>query len=461
MHFFHQIRKKIKIIYDSIGNENLKRNFLNALPFWIGSVVTGLIAVLYANLFYWAERGTSYIFNQAEWSFFLITPFCFVLAWWLTIKFAPYSKGSGIPQVTASIELSNPKHHYKVDKLLSIRIVFIKIISSLVMVLGGGVIGREGPTIQISASIFKKINDWLPTWYPKVSKRNMIVTGAAAGLAAAFNTPLGGIVFAIEELTKTHFSFFKSALLTGVIIAGLTALKFFGPYLYLGYPKLDNIQTWIISIVLLMALVTGFLGCGMGKVILFVLNKKSTFKTNFSKITFTIFCGIIVASLAFFIDSRTFGSGKEIMVTTLFTDNKHLEWYIPLLRIAGPIVSFSTGAAGGIFAPSLSAGAAIGAVVSGWFHLSGTETNLIILCGMTGFLTGITKSPFTSAILVSEMTNSHDIIFYLMVTALIANLVSTYLSKHSFYDQLKDQYIKDIHQSECQQNSDEEFIRKV
>lgn len=94
------------------------------------------------------------------------------------------------------------------------------------MVFGGGVIGREGPTIQISASIFKTIGDYLPAWYPKISRRNMIVTGAAAGLAAAFNTPLGGIVFALEELTKTHFSYFKSALLTGVIISGLTALNF-------------------------------------------------------------------------------------------------------------------------------------------------------------------------------------------------------------------------------------------
>src|SRR5204862_7590635 len=105
---------------------------------------------------------------------------------------------------------------------------------------------REGPTIQISGSIFKKINDLLPAWYPKISKRNMIVTGAAAGLAAAFNTPLGGIVFAIEELTKTHFSFFKSALLTGVIIAGLTALHFLEPYLYLGYLKLDVVSVWMI-----------------------------------------------------------------------------------------------------------------------------------------------------------------------------------------------------------------------
>lgn len=328
------------------------------------------------------------------------------------------------------------------------------------MVFGGGVIGREGPTIQISASIFKKINDWLPDWYPKISKRNMIVTGAAAGLAAAFNTPLGGIVFAIEELTKTHFSFFKSALLTGVIIAGLTALNFLGPYLYLGYPILDGLPAWIIFFTIPLAIITGFAGSGMASVILFILKKKRVLKNNLQQITYVAVCGLVVAALAVFVDIQTFGSGKEIMANTLFTNQKHLEWYLPFLRTIGPILSFSTGASGGVFAPSLSAGASIGAVFAGGFHLSDTETNLLILCGMTGFLTSITRSPFTSSILVLEMTNSHNVIFYIMFTALISNLIATSLSRHSFYDQLKDQYISEIHKSETQQKETSEISRQ-
>jgi H+/Cl- antiporter ClcA len=138
------------------------------------------------------------------------------------------------------------------------------------------------------------------------------------------------------------------------------------------------------------------------------------------------------------------------MAGTLFTSNKVIPAELPLLRIIGPILSFTTGAAGGIFAPSLSAGASIGAVVAGWCHLPATSANLIILCGMTGFLTGITRSPFTCSILVIEMTDTHNIIFYIMLTALVANLVSNFISKHSFYDYLKDQYIKEIHSSELQ-----------
>ncbi len=178
-------KRRIEQLYNSIGNEHYKRDFLNALPFWVGAFITGLTAVIYAKLFVWAEIGSIYFFNKASWLFIIISPVSFVLGWWLVKKYAPYAKGSGIPQVTAAIELANPKHNYKVNKLLSLRIVFIKISSSLIMVFGGGGIGREGPIIQIAASIFKKINDILPSWYPKISKQNMIVT--RGGCRACFS----------------------------------------------------------------------------------------------------------------------------------------------------------------------------------------------------------------------------------------------------------------------------------
>ncbi|MCB9425683.1 MAG: chloride channel protein [Flavobacteriales bacterium] len=446
--FLSIIRSKLKKVYDSINNDKLKRDFLNALPFWVGAFATGFMAVIYAKLFKWAEELTHYLFHHQSWYFFIISPICFLIAWYIVAKSAPYARGSGIPQVSAAIELANPGHYKKVDKLLSFRIISTKIISSLIMVVGGGVVGREGPTVQISASIFKKINDWLPEWYPKISKRNMIVTGAAAGLASAFNTPLGGIVFAIEELTKTHFSFFKSALFTGVIIAGLTALNFFGPYLYIGFPQLDNIPFWIIFPIILIGIVSGVASSGMGKIIVYILSKKNKLKKIYQNGLYAVVIGLTIAGLAYFIDERVLGSGQEIMISTLFTDDKHLEWYIPILRVFGTIISFTVGAAGGIFAPSLSAGASLGAVLSDFLQLSNSETNLIVLCGMVGALTGITRSPFTSSILVLEMTNSHDIIFHLMLTALSANLIANLISRHSFYDILKNNYLDEIQQQE-------------
>lgn len=279
-----RIRIYLKHKLDSISNNKLRENILNAIPFWLGAFITGIVAVLYAKLFVLTEAATLLIYDSDKRLFFAITPACFVLSWLIVSKYAPYARGSGIPQVSASIELSNPRKYHLVNRFLSLKILFIKIASSLIMVLGGGAVGREGPTIQIAGSIFKKINDILPDWYPKISKKNMLITGAASGLAAAFNTPLGGIVFTIEELTKTHFSYFKSALITGVIIAGLTALNILGPYLYLGYPKVNNLLWWIIFPVILVALISGYAGSAMGKIILFIFKKKNLLTSSTGKI---------------------------------------------------------------------------------------------------------------------------------------------------------------------------------
>jgi H+/Cl- antiporter ClcA len=443
------LRSKIKRLFDQAGNERLRNNFLQALPFWVASLITGLVAVLYAKLFALAEVGTAFIFNHRSWLLLLISPACFVASWWLVVKFAPFARGSGIPQVMGAIELANPKDNKKVNKLLSLRIILYKMLSSLVLVFGGGLIGREGPTIQVAGSVFRMINQGLPAWWPKISKKNMIMAGAAAGLAAAFNTPLGGIVFAVEELTKTHISYFKTALFSAVIIAGLTAQGLLGPYLYLGYPVVNDLSPYIFLGVLIVAIVSGLGGSAMSKAILRVLKwKASVRKPRQINLIYALCCGLIIAALAYFVDARILGSGKQLMASALFTPHKYLSWYVPLLRIGGSILSFTTGASGGIFAPSLSAGACLGSVLAGWMHLSDSNTNLLILSGMVGFLTGVTRTPFTSAILVLEMTDRHNLIFYLMLSAMLASIVSMVIDRHSLYDHLKLQYIEDLNQQE-------------
>lgn len=458
MNFIRIIRNKLKKAFDNIRNERVKQNLLQAIPFWIASLITGLIAVFYAKMFLWAEQGTAYMYQQGSWVFFIITPVCFVIGYWLVIKFSPYSRGSGIPQVMAAIELANPKHNDKVDYLLSIRIIFIKIISSLVVVFGGGIIGREGPTIQVAGSVFRKINQILPEWWPKISKRNMIMTGAAAGLAAAFNTPLGGIVFAVEELTKTHISYFKTALFSAVIIAGLTAQGLLGPYLYLGFPDINNLSSWIFFAVILVAIIAGLAGSVMSKLILVLFKWRSTFKKKYHHIVYVVVCALIIAGFAFFFGISALGSGKELMTTTLFTADKYTPWYMPILRTSGSLLTFTTGAAGGVFAPALSAGAAIGSVLSNWFNLSPADTNLLILCGMVAFLTGVTRTPFTSAILVLEMTDRNNVVFHLMLAGMIASLVAMMIDKRSFYDHLKHQYFHELMSKKDQLKNDNQPV---
>ncbi|SMO66065.1 H+/Cl-antiporter ClcA [Chryseobacterium rhizoplanae] len=446
---FILIRKSIKNSFDNIRNEQLKYNLLQAIPFWIGSVITGFFAVMYAQVFAWGEHLMNFIFDWHAWMIFIIAPIGFVLSWWLVKEFAPNAKGSGIPQVMAAVELANPKEHRKIRNLLSIKIIFFKILSSVILVIGGGAVGREGPTIQIAGSVFRKVNEYLPEWWPKISKKNMIMTGAAAGLAAAFNTPLGGIVFAVEELSKTHINYFKTALFTAVIIAGLTAQTLAGSYLYLGYPKTNDVSLMVMFPIVLVAAVAGILASQLSVAMLKINSwKKNKLKTDKANVIFLVICALIIASIAYFINREILGSGKEIMERVLFTKDKHEDWYVPVLRMLGPALSFTSGGAGGIFAPALTAGASIGSVISGAIHLPPNETNVVVLAGMVAFLTGITRAPFTSAIIVLEMTDRHSLIFHLMLAGMVSSIASILVSRHSLYDVLKVNFLTELRQKD-------------
>ncbi len=443
--YFSGIKQKLKNV---VNNESLLKNVLQSIPFWIASSLSGLVAFLYYKLFLFAEEISFSLYEKNRMYIFFITPICFLLSWFLVKRFAPFSKGSGIPQVMAAIELSSANQKKLVTYLLGFKIAVIKIISSTLNLLGGGLIGREGPTIQISASIFMLVNKILPDQFPKVARKNMIVVGAASGLAAAFNTPLGGIIFAIEELSKYHIKYYKSPLFVAVIIAGLVAQGLAGSYLYLGYPKVSVEGFFTILGLFIVAILSGLLGAIMCKILLIIINYIKKFRANWKQMIVVLCCAFCVSSIIYFFGKDAMGSGKELMEQLLFQQNKSVAWYIPLVRMFGMISSFSFGGAGGVFAPSLSCGASIGAVVSGWMNIAGNNANVLILVGMTAYLTGVTRSPFTSAIIVFEMTDRHSIIFYLMLAALISNLIGNFIDKKSFYDNLKEEYVVNIERKE-------------
>ncbi len=441
-------QNKIDILLKNLNDPKLKSQVLQSLPFWFASLLTGLVAYLYYVLFSYTEDLSIFIIQQNKYFIFILTPTTFLLSWFLVKKYAPNAKGSGIPQVMAAIELSTPQKKHLADYLLNFKIIIFKILSSLIKVLGGGILGREGPTIQISSSIFMTVYKYLPASFPKVSQRNMIMAGAASGLAAAFNTPLGGIIFAIEELSKYHIKYYKSSLFTAVIIAGLAAQGLAGSYLYLGYPKLQTEGISVVFGVILVAAIAGFLGSYSSVLLLKLMKFVSLIKSNTKQLYFIFFCSMIVASFIYFFGTDAMGSGKEIMERTLFTADKKVEWYIPFVRITGLLSTFSFGGAGGIFAPSLSSGASIGSVVAGFLGFTGSNANMLIIIGMTAFLTGVTKSPFTSAIIILEMTDRHSVIFFLMIAGIIANITANLVDKKSFYDHLKEVYIHETENKE-------------
>ncbi len=426
--------------FSQFDYQEFHRTAYQLIPLWIASVLVGCTAVLYAKSFLYVEGISSDFFASYPEAIFIISPITFLGSWFLVHKFAPMSAGSGIPQVMAAVELESKSDLSK--QLLNLKVSFVKVVSSLVMLAGGGAIGREGPTIQISASIFSFIHHTLPKQWEKFSAQLMILTGAASGLAAAFNTPLGGIVFAIEELTRIQFSKFRTTLFVAVIISGMTAQAMLGPYLYLGFPKVQLAGYSFVLWVILTAMIAGFMGGLFGSLVLSIHRWKKTLVSNRKHIIAVLIFSLCFASLYYFLNPAVIGAGKDVIEHLLFVDNKDISFNLTVSRFLGPVLSYGSGGAGGVFAPALSAGGTLGAFVSFVSDIPSEYTNVLILAGMVGFLTGVTHSPFTSAILVLEMTDRHSVIFYLMLAGMFAYLISMLVDKKSVYEHLKEDYLK-------------------
>ena len=409
-----------------------------SIPLWIASILTGLVAVGYEHAFELFEGLAKEIYRLNPYWLFLTAPIFFTLSRWLVTTFAPHAKGSGIPQLMAAVESADTQKKRWVDSLLNLPVLLTKLASSLVLLLGGGAIGREGPTLQIAGSIFQLTYRFIPTHWHRVSQKIMLITGGASGLAAAFNTPLGGIVYVVEELTKSHIGQFRTAVFSAVIIAGMTAQLFLGSYLYLGFPRIKPLPLEMIGWVILIASIGGLLGAYFTRLILAFQRWLSPFFLSYKQWITTFILGLLFATLVNFVGEQSMGTGKSLINTILFQPETETKWYLFPARFTASILSFLTGGAGGIFATSLSSGAALGDVLNTIFQIAPEHHNLMVLLAMIGFLTGVTRTPFTSAILVLEMTDRHSAIFYFLLAGMLANVAASFVLKRSFYEIQKD-----------------------
>ncbi|MBK7384923.1 MAG: chloride channel protein [Flavobacteriales bacterium] len=417
---------------------------LLALPYQISAVLTALVAVGYTWTFNWlGHRNADLLGHDPRW-IFLTAPIGFLLSWWLVFRFAPMAGGSGIPQLMAAVEVATDKKRDRSGRFLNLRILLVKILSSMTMIAGGGAIGREGPTLQIAGSIYRTVHRLLPPFWPKVSRRIMMITGGAAGLSAAFNTPLGGIVFAVEELTKTHMAQFRTAVLTAVILSGMTAQWLLGPYLMLGYPTLAPASMSFMYKILLLSAIAGVAGALFCRG-LFILDKlRRTMSGQWFHAGFALACAFLFATMAYMFGNVATGSGHAVLQDQLFADAPDSSGSNVFARLLGSLLSASAGGAGGIFAPALASGAAIGGWLADTLGLADSrgQYNLLVLAGMAAFLTGVTRSPFTSAILVLEMTDRHSAIFQLMYASIVGYLIAYVVDRKSFYERMKERLLK-------------------
>lgn len=415
------------------------RESLKEIPFWTAALITGFVAVGFAELLSFSEKFSKNLISNHPYRMLLFTPLCFLLGWWLVSRFAPEARGSGIPQVMASVEAIESKASTEyLESRLSLRVILVKILSSAICVLGGGAVGREGPTIQIAASIFHFIGTRSRRLSGHINPEVWLVAGGSAGIAAAFNTPLGGLVYGIEELATSHFNRFKTSLITAVIVSGLASQWVSGTYLYLGYPKISTVTIQLVPWAIFVGVICGGWGAFFGKVLFWIAERRGRLTELKQYAVFALLCGFAFILTAVFVDSRIVGPGRETILHLLFENAEATDLKLVLARFFGPMISYLSGCAGGIFAPSLAAGGVLGAFIAKSVH-TGNE-NLFVLLGMIAFLTGVTRAPFTSFVLVLEMTDRHSAIFPMMLAAISASLVGRMVDQKSFYEHIKEGY---------------------
>ncbi|VVE02205.1 H(+)/Cl(-) exchange transporter ClcA [Pandoraea communis] len=412
------------------AERRVRRLWANYGVFWLGAVLVGLVSVVYAKFIDFGFELFRGAVAYASWSPLIFTPIGAALAIGLTQKFFRGAEGSGIPQVIATLEDGRLS-----SSLLSLRIMLGKIVISFVGILCGFTIGREGPTVQIGASLMYAMR----RGYRRSSQhieRQLALAGAAAGLAAAFNTPLAGVVFAIEELTRSFVSRNTGTLITAIIFSGVVALGLQGNYLYFGRIPAFNGFAWaLIPALIVASVITGVAGGVFGWILLNVAlwMPRPLFELRRTHpVYFAFFCGVAIAVIGLASRGTTFGSGYA-EARGLLESHETLSPLYALLKFGALIASYLSGIPGGIFAPSLAIGAGLGNTMS-LVTSSVPLPSLAALC-MVGYLAAVTQSPITSFVIVMEMIDGHQMVMPLMAVALLATQISRTITP-SFYHTL-------------------------
>lgn len=398
--------------------------------FWIAALFVGVAAVLFEHLISFAQNWYFRFYAENKVFVSLATPLLFLISVALVRLIAPTAKGSGIPQALKATMLSLGSYKTAVkSQLVSIRAAGIKVVSTTLGILAGASIGREGPTVQISTAIFAWIGARTKKFFPQADFHSYLVAGSAAGVAAAFNTPLAGITFALEEIAEGSFAQIKQTVMVSVILAGITTQVLVGNYLYFGHPVLEDPGFQVILPAVLIGLIGGLLGGLFAK--LLALNLFEKWKlTWWHK---ALLCGAIVGGVNFLTASQSAGTGYEFSQKIMDSTAGELgpQVWITLGKLVTTVFSFLSGMAGGIFSPSLAIGAGIGSSFAQFTELGGIQ--VCALLGMAAFFTGAVQAPLTAVIIVMEMTDLHSLILPLMMAAFVAQGISKIIMPVSIY----------------------------
>lgn len=395
------------------------------------AVVGGCAAAAFARICDQAMAWQRGFYHLAPMAVLVAMPVVFAGVTALTRRFAPEASGSGIPQVIAAAE-QRWRGRWGGQRV-TIRTAAWKIVLSVTMLLGGASIGREGPTVQVVAGVMRTLTRGLKGG---PGRRAIIIAGGAAGVAAAFNTPIAGVVFAVEELAKSFEKRTHTTVILVVVVAGLTSYALQGDYAYFGMRNAGGAlrSAWLGAPVL--GVIGGLAGGLFSRALAGLIGPKAGPLGRWRgahPVVFAALCGATAALAAWASGGLSFGAGY-LEARSLLEDHPGRGLALAASKFVATLAAAASGAPGGIFAPSLATGAGLGAaMVRAGFSVASHDA---VVLGMTSYLSGVVQAPLTSAVILMEMTRDPALVGPLMLAALIARWASSLVMPEPIYHHL-------------------------
>ncbi len=341
--------------------------------------------------------------------------------------FAREAKGHGVPEVMLATLLQGGK--------IRPRVAFIKALVSALCIGSGGSVGREGPLVQIGASVGSSIGQIFKLTEKQVS--TLVACGAASGIAAAFNAPIAGALFAVEIILGDFGVAAFSPIVISSVMATLISHYFEGDFAAFMVPPYRLISAFELVPYTILGVLAGFVALGFIWVLYFSENAFENW--SFPEWLKPALGGLTIGAMALWIPNL-FGVGYETINEALH--GSLALWFLLLLipiKILATSITLGSGGSGGVFAPSLFLGASTGGVIGilfhSWFPHLTADPGAYALVGMGAVVAAATQAPITAILIIFELTNNYHIIIPLMFSCIVSTLITTNIKKESIYTQ--------------------------
>ncbi len=361
------------------------------------------------------------------WLYFpLITTLGGLLAGYITQKYAPDAKGSGIPQVKQALNTSSV--------VIKFRTAVVKFFAGMIAIASGFSLGREGPTVHIGAALASKISRMLGGKH----RKRAVASGAGAGLAAAFNTPIAGVIFVIEELDRNMSSLALGPAIVGSVSAAVTCRLLYGDVFTFHFES-DHVMGLVgLPLFIFLGVLCAIFGVYFQRSIIWSLDAYEKVLTGkLPKWAWGGVAGFVTGVVALYLP-LAIGGGHETLSSVL---DDSLPVFL-LLLIFGvkyflTVFAYGSGVPGGIFAPAIILGALLGSVVghasAAIFPDLGILPANFAFVGMGAFFTAVSRAPITSIVMLFELTGNYELVLPLMFACIIANISAERLKNGSIY----------------------------